>query len=293
MPEKIIIGISVEKKIAKADENAVIVCGNSNYKAVFAFDSEWDDYPVKTAIFATDNTDDNKPIAVVFNGNECDIPPMANTTIVGVGVCSGDLTVSDQVEVSTTTPAYIPCLISIKDLGDAIAPPAPDVYDQIIALLNKYIQQGGGGGSGGTDEERVREIVAEEISDLQPKADESLPTESKEIVGAIKELYEREDKQGLSREQVEGIVDDKISTEIPAWAKEPTKPSYTAEEVGALPSDTPMFSGDYNDLTNKPEIPSMEGVATEEYVDEKIGSIETALDSIIAIQNSLIGGGEI
>lgn len=27
---------------------------------------------------------------------------------------------------------------------------------------------------------------------------------------------------------------------VPAWAKQPTKPSYTAEEVGALPADTPI-----------------------------------------------------
>lgn len=27
---------------------------------------------------------------------------------------------------------------------------------------------------------------------------------------------------------------------VPAWAKEPTKPTYTATEVGALPSDTPI-----------------------------------------------------
>ena len=30
------------------------------------------------------------------------------------------------------------------------------------------------------------------------------------------------------------------------------------------------FSGDYNDLTNKPEIPSIEGLATEEFVDARI-----------------------
>lgn len=165
MPEKIIIGISVENKIASvADKNAVIVCGNSNYKAVFAFDSEWENYKVKTALFATENGD-NGTIAVVFEGNECDIPPLTNTTIVGVGVVSGDLTQGEEVESATTAPAYIDCLLSIKDLGGITKPPAPDVYDQIIALLNKYIQQGGGG-SGGTDEARVREIVAEETADL-------------------------------------------------------------------------------------------------------------------------------
>ena len=189
MPEKIIIGISVENKIAKADKNAVIVCGNSNYKAVFAFDSEWENYKVKTALFATENGD-NGTIAVVFEGNECDIPPLTNTTIVGVGVVSGDLTQGEEVESATTAPAYIDCLLSIKDLGGVIAPPAPDVYDQIIALLNKYIQQGGGGSGetgGGLTEAEVKEIVQAETQELQPKVDEGLETESKSVVGAINE----------------------------------------------------------------------------------------------------------
>lgn len=120
------------------------------------------------------------------------------------------------------------------------------------------------------------------------------PSQYDEIIALLNLYISGGGSGGTDEERVREIageiVDDKIATEIPAWAKEPTKPSYTAEEVGALPSDTPLFSGDYNDLTNKPEIPSMEGVATEEYVDEKIGSIETALDSIIALQNSLIGG---
>ena len=44
---------------------------------------------------------------------------------------------------------------------------------------------------------------------------------------------------------------------VPEWAKQPSKPTYTAQEVGALPVDTPMFSGDYNDLNNKPTIPTV------------------------------------
>ena len=39
-------------------------------------------------------------------------------------------------------------------------------------------------------------------------------------------------------------IEDKITNEtdptVPAWAKEPNKPTYTAEEVGALPSNTPI-----------------------------------------------------
>ena len=44
---------------------------------------------------------------------------------------------------------------------------------------------------------------------------------------------------------------------VPSWAKEPTKPTYTAQEVGALPADTPLFSGSYNDLNDKPTIPTV------------------------------------
>ena len=46
-----------------------------------------------------------------------------------------------------------------------------------------------------------------------------------------------------------------LSSDISDWAKASTKPSYTAAEVGALPDDTPLFSGNYNDLSNKPTIP--------------------------------------
>lgn len=49
-------------------------------------------------------------------------------------------------------------------------------------------------------------------------------------------------------------VQTEVDPTVPSWAKEPTKPTYTAEEVGALPDDTSLFSGNYNDLTNKPTL---------------------------------------
>ena len=91
---------------------------------------------------------------------------------------------------------------------------------------------------------------------------------------------------------------------VPAWAKASTKPTYTASEVGALPSTTAIpdalsdlsddashrtvtdaekaiwnaksnFSGNYNDLTNKPTIPSVDGLASESYVNQQIAAIPT------------------
>ena len=44
---------------------------------------------------------------------------------------------------------------------------------------------------------------------------------------------------------------------VPSWAKQSQKPSYTAQEVGALPANTQLFSGSYNDLSDKPTIPTV------------------------------------
>lgn len=82
-----------------------------------------------------------------------------------------------------------------------------------------------------------------------------------------------------------GFITTESDPTVPSWAKQSTKPSYTASEVGALPATTVIpddladlnddathrlvtdtqistwnnksdFSGNYNDLTNKPTIPA-------------------------------------
>ena len=104
---------------------------------------------------------------------------------------------------------------------------------------------------------------------------------------------------------------------VPAWAKEATKPTYTADEVGALPVDTVIpsalsdltddsthrvvtdaekelwnaksdFSGSYNDLIDKPSIPSIEGLATEDYVDEKISIMSGGTGSGASATSAII-----
>lgn len=57
---------------------------------------------------------------------------------------------------------------------------------------------------------------------------------------------------------------------VPDWAKAATKPTYTASEIGALPADT--------------IIPSIEGLATETYIDEAIGSVSEALTQKSQVQ---------
>lgn len=121
--------IPVIDKIAQSPDDE-IVCGNSDYYIEFAFDSEWDGYDVKTARFVYSG----KKTDVVFEGNTVQVPVMANTTKVFVGVFSGDL--------RTSTPAAIVCRPSILCKGGMPHDPTPDVYAQIMEMLNGW--NGGG-----------------------------------------------------------------------------------------------------------------------------------------------------
>ncbi len=97
-----ILHISVKNKIATyRHRDGAIVCGNKGYKIVFTFDEEWDDYSTKTARFIWGG----KYYDQIFTGVECQVPILNDTTEVTIGVYAGDL--------KTTTPAEIPCLISI------------------------------------------------------------------------------------------------------------------------------------------------------------------------------------
>ena len=94
--------ITVKDKIATyLQRDGVIVCGNKGYKIAFTFDEEWDAYASKTARFIWNGIYFDK----TFTGDECDVPVINDATEVTVGVYAGDL--------KTTTPAVIPCLISI------------------------------------------------------------------------------------------------------------------------------------------------------------------------------------
>ena len=81
------INITVREKIAHTISDTCIVCGNSDYVAIFDFDAEWDAYEVKTARFIWGGTYTD----VAFTGNECPVPVILNAVSVLVGVYAGDL----------------------------------------------------------------------------------------------------------------------------------------------------------------------------------------------------------
>ncbi len=163
---------------------------------------------------------------------------------------------------------------------------------------------------GGVD---VTEYVNERVDQLINGASGTFDTLS-EIETAVNNKVDKVSGKGLSTNDFTNAYKTKLDSAltsytetdptVPAWAKTANKPTYTASEVGAvpttrtvngkalssnitltasdvgaLPSTTTLFSGNYNDLTNKPTIPSVEGLASETYVDEKIAAMEFILHS--------------
>jgi hypothetical protein len=126
------IHITVCDRVPTITAGEDVISHNSDYVAEFEFDEEWQD-KVKTVYFVCE---DGSYQAVVMSGNSCDVPMMAGEhRRIFVGVQAGS---AEKPSVLKTTR---PCCLKVKDsiadyLGQPIPDPAPDVYEQIIAMLN-------------------------------------------------------------------------------------------------------------------------------------------------------------
>ena len=151
--------------------------------------------------------------------------------------------------------------------------------------------------------ESIRDIVDNRVASLVDSAPDTLntlnelanalnddPSFAITITAEIGKKVDKVDGKGLSTNDFTNEYKDKLDNlenatfeesdpTVPAWAKEANKPTYTAEEVGALSSSTTLadlvdddnhrtvsdieksiwnsksnFTGDYNDLVNAPNI---------------------------------------
>lgn len=123
------IHISIENLIAKASDDAVIVSDNTGYRLRFSWDGEWDDHPVKTAVFSWHYQMRTYSTTAVFEGDTVAVPRLPAADLLQVGLMAGDL--------QTTTSAEIRCLRSILSSGGQ-EPEAPtqSEYARIIELLS-------------------------------------------------------------------------------------------------------------------------------------------------------------
>ena len=134
------INVSVKDKIAAAAPDALYICGNSDYSIQFEFDAEWKGFPEKTARFIYSNQYQD----VIFQDSICPIPAITGALAVSVGVFAGNL--------CTTTPAVIKAQRSILCPAGTPADPSEDVYNQLMAEMNRiYDAITTGGGAFSTD----------------------------------------------------------------------------------------------------------------------------------------------
>lgn len=137
------IQITVRNKIAQTQNAPEIVCGNSDYTAIFDFDAEWSDYDAKTARFVwRDNrTGKMRHWDAQFEGGSATVPAVYGTSQMLIGVYAGNI--------RTTTPARVPCIPCITDDAPAHDPPDDDVYAQLLDYLSKLEPESGGIGAVG------------------------------------------------------------------------------------------------------------------------------------------------
>ena len=125
------IHIIVRDRVPTITAGEDVISHNSDYVAEFEFDEEWQD-KVKTVFFVCE---DGSYQAVVMDGNSCGVPMLdGEHRRIFVGVQAG---AAEKPSVLKTTR---PCCLKVKDsiadmLGQPIPDPTPDVYQQIMALL--------------------------------------------------------------------------------------------------------------------------------------------------------------
>lgn len=125
------IHITVRSRVPTITEGEEVISHNSDYEIEFEFDEEWQD-KVKTVYFVCE---DGSYQAVVISGNICAVPMLdGEHRRIFVGVQEGSAEKPSVLK--TSRPCCLKVADSIADLlGQPIPDPTPDVYEQIIAML--------------------------------------------------------------------------------------------------------------------------------------------------------------
>lgn len=126
-----IININITDKRPVVEGSPVIVCNNSDYSIKFTFDADWGVDTYKTARFVYSRGGRVLHEDRGFIGDTVQVPELANVSAVYIGVFEGDL--------HTSTPAVIPCELSIICKSGEPAAPPPDIDQTLAEQLQRQI----------------------------------------------------------------------------------------------------------------------------------------------------------
>ena len=218
------IKIKIDGRIAEIESAPEVVTDNAEYEVEFAVDERdgWNPTVPMTALFVRR---DARYTAVVMDAGEtiCTMPPQTGTNVVYIGLT--------QEEMRTTTPARIPIRRSVRTMTDFPPLPDKDVYAQILA----------------------------NFAGLRMLSGKGAPTT--ETAGKVNQLYRDEDTQklyictstdsGYTWAAVVSDTEDAVTYTAQTLTEE--QKTQARANIGA---GTSNFSGSYNDLTHKPNIPA-------------------------------------
>lgn len=109
-----------------------IVTDNDDYTLELILDSEWDAFVAKTVLYIYDN---GKCILHPITGNTDTIPVLEHSGRLHIGITAG--------EIRTSTWVSIPIKASVRKKGGKQIPePEPEVYDQIMTMVNEAVSGG-------------------------------------------------------------------------------------------------------------------------------------------------------
>ena len=253
----------------------------------FTFPESWEDY-TKTVVFRNGDT----TLSVILNGDgdlctgtdECYIPyevikfPEFTVSIFGV---LGDSR-------ATTPQAAIRVIQSGYGEGDEPSDPTPTEYQQLVNLANetKQIAQ-----SVRTDADNG--VFKGEKGDTGPQGEKG-ETGAQGPQGLKGDKGDKGDTgatgaQGLQGVQgIQGLKGDKGDA---GYTPQKGVDYFTPEDIASL--NIPSVDQTYTPTSENAQSGTAVAEAVTEakdYTDTKIGDIDTALDNIIALQNSYIGG---
>lgn len=122
------IEIKIRDRIARVVGSPQIICGNNGYTVSFDFDSEWNEFEQKTAVFSFCR--DGKPVIcnVEFIGTGCSIPVITGSNLVEIGCYAGNI--------RTSSPAAVPCCECITDIPSELTEIPVDVYNELMEQKN-------------------------------------------------------------------------------------------------------------------------------------------------------------
>lgn len=127
------IPITVRERVPTVPEEYSVISHNTDYTVTFDFDDDWT-AKYKTVYFVAES---GEYTPVVMEGNTCDVPEIkGDCRYLFIGVQEG--TAKKPGVLKTSRACCLKIRDSITDMIDApIADPAPSVYEQIMALLEK------------------------------------------------------------------------------------------------------------------------------------------------------------